>query len=196
MTQKSKLGLLGGSFDPVHNAHLELALNAIKEFGIERVIFIPAFRPPHKMKLTFAPAQKRLKMIALAIKPYKNLSISRFELNKRAPIYTFQTVDYFKKLYPKKEIYFIIGSDSLNELNTWKNNFKLIAGCKFIVGKRKGIRISKPEQFKNQFLYLSKIIPNISSTKIRNSVKTGESLTKLVPESVKKYIISEKLYKN
>src|SRR3989339_776506 len=110
-----RLGLFGGSFDPVHCGHMELARAARGECGLDRVFFIPALRPPHKKGRALTDARHRLAMLRLAVRPYPAFSISAFELNRKTTTYTYRTLEYFRARYPGAELFFILGSDSLSE---------------------------------------------------------------------------------
>ena len=141
MTKKLRIGLFGGSFDPVHIGHVALARSARKEFKLDKVIFIPAKVPPHKLQKRLTPANVRLKMLSAAIKPYKKFLISRYEIDRKPPTYTYQTVAHFKRFYPGSKLFFIIGMDSFVELKTWKKIDTLMGQLQFIAGKRHGVSV-------------------------------------------------------
>ena len=190
-----RIGLFGGSFDPIHNAHLRLALDAKKEFRLDKVIFVPARMPPHKRSKTLARAEDRIKMIRAAIRRYAGFEASGFETDRNSTTYSCDTVRHFRKKYPKADIFFLIGSDSLNELKTWKNIAKLVKLCRFIVARRKGYRIDRKNKYLGFAFFTKKQIENISATKIRKLAQKGASIKKLVPGPVEKYISKRKLYR-
>lgn len=191
-----KIGLFGGSFDPAHNGHIKLALLAKKQFKLNKIIFIPAKQPPHKQNKKLTCVNKRVKMLSVALKPYADFEISYYELKKKSLTYTYQTVLHFKHLYPNAELFFLLGSDSLNELHTWKKKNLLLSLCSLIVGKRKGVNLKKISFKKEQVLFIRKIIPNISSTIIRERIKSGKLAHSFLPKQVEKYIMKNKLYEN
>jgi nicotinate-nucleotide adenylyltransferase len=194
MAGKLRLGLFGGSFDPVHRGHLQLARAAQNAFHLERVLFIPARKPPHKKDRVVSPAAQRLRMLSIALRPYPGLGISRFELRRTATTYTYQTVEYFRKRYPGAKIFFIIGSDSLAELSTWKNAEHLFSLCEFIVGKRAGFTgATIPRQAVVRFL--PHLLPAVSSSLVRRNAAAGHSILKLVPPGVERYIERTGIYK-
>jgi nicotinate-nucleotide adenylyltransferase len=188
------IGLFGGSFDPVHTGHIKLAEAARRELGLDRVIFIPARRPPHKQNKRLSPARIRLKMLASALKPYRGFSISRYELNRRATTYTYHTAGHFKKLYPRAEIYFIIGGDSLAELRTWKNADKLAETVRFLVGKRPGVKMPSAVPFKRSVIFLKTKLPAVSSSGIRQLASSGSRLAGLVPKGAERIIVKSRVY--
>lgn len=191
MINKTRIGLLGGSFNPVHNGHIQLALEAKKQYGLKSVYFIPAWHPPHKDRSSLASAYHRLNMLSLALKKYPFLKICRFELNQKKVVFTYETLTYFKNRFANCDLYFIIGTDSLAELGRWKNSDELAALSFFIAGKRPGYRHSVPNKFKNRVLFLKGSIKNISSTAIRASSVPG---VPRMPSKVADYIKRFGLY--
>ena len=190
-----KIGLFGGSFDPIHNAHLRLAIDAKKEFRLDKVILVPARVPPHKRSKKLAKAGDRMKMIGAAIKPFSGLEISRFETQRKTTTYSYITAKHFRKKYPGAELFFLIGSDSLNELKTWRNIKALSKLCRFLVAKRKGYGLNRKNKFLGRALFIKKRFDNISASGIRALAKKGASLKKLVPGPVEKYIRKKELYR-
>jgi len=188
-----KIGIFGGSFDPVHNGHLKLAVLAQKQFNLNSVIFVPAKLAPHKQE-SFATIKDRLAMLKLALKPYKNFKISSFELNQKGTTYTYQTLAHFKKLFTHKELFFLLGSDSLSELIFWKNSGEIVSQCHILAAKRGKLNYKIPDFAKNSVLFLKNTIPNISSTQIRDIVKENKSIRTLVPPKVVLYIKRNKIY--
>jgi nicotinate-nucleotide adenylyltransferase len=193
MSEKLRLGLFGGSFDPVHCGHLQLALAAQKEFKLQKVVFVPARRPPHKKDKELLPAGKRVRMLSLALAPYPGMSISSFELRRKQTTYTYQTLRHFRRKFPDADLFFIIGSDSLNELSTWKRSDLLFTLCRFIVGRRKGSRPRRTGTAPADFL--AGCLPAISSSGIRDRVRQGRSIKGLVPPVIERYIRTECLYR-
>jgi nicotinate-nucleotide adenylyltransferase len=189
-----RIGLFGGSFDPVHTGHIGLAKAARDEFKLDKVVFIPAKHPPHKLKKHLAPAGIRLKMLAAAVKPYKDFAVSRYELRRKPPTYTFQTAAYFKRLYPGSKLFFIIGMDSLAELKTWKKIGSLTKQLLFLTGKRKGAKATGQGPVDSSVRILKSRLPAVSSTQIRRLVSEGKPIKGLVPPGIEKILLDSRIY--
>lgn len=195
MVNKTITAVFGGSFDPVHNAHADIANEALKIPGVKKIIFVPAYAPPHKTK-QFADIDDRLAMLKLAVKKIKKAEISFFEVEKQETVYSYQTLDYFKSLYPDDEIMMIIGSDSLEELDTWKNVSYLTSNYSFIVAKRPGVIIDSSTKYLDKCVFIDVTMKNISSTDIRELVKRDiEEARPLLDKDVFEYIREHGLYK-
>jgi nicotinate-nucleotide adenylyltransferase len=191
----SKIAIFGGSFDPVHKSHIQLAEFVLKSFDIKRFIFVVAYTPPHKTK-QYADIKDRVFMLELAVKNLPNTEISLYEVNKREIVYSYQTLDYFQSLYPEDEIYMIIGSDSLLDLPTWKNINYLTNHYKFIVVKRPCVKVPKDTKYLDRCIIVDKETENISSTEIRKLVKQdSKKVISLLNENVFNYIIQNELYR-
>ncbi|MCX8082065.1 MAG: nicotinate-nucleotide adenylyltransferase [bacterium] len=190
-----RIGILGGSFDPIHIGHLIIAEKAREEFSLEKIIFIPAGIPPHKRK-TFTPAQHRLEMIKIALENNKFFDVDDIEIRKNGPSYTYNTILYLKSKNPDTEIFFITGEDIFYELTTWYRYRDLVKNVIFLVAPRKEKRkkILKIPYLKYKFIHSPLI--DISSSYIRYCLVKNESVKYLVPENVIKYIRSHKLYEN
>jgi len=137
LQKSSRIGLFGGSFDPIHVGHIEIALEAKKLFNLDEVQFILANASPFKSSTS--DSSERLKILDIALKPYRELNFksNTLELNRETPSYTYQTVEEFKKLYPSAQLFWIMGSDCFLELKKWKNFSYLIQNLVFLVFKRK-----------------------------------------------------------
>ena len=182
------IGILGGSFDPVHNGHMSLAGKALKQLKLDALFFLPAYIPPHKNR-ELAPAADRKKMLELAAAGNKKFSVSDYELRNRSKSYTYKSLKYFAKKYPAARLYFIMGSDSAAGFKTWKNPDKIRSFAEIAVGARAGSR------FKNAgFIFLKGNIADISSTVIREKIKKGVSLKKYLPPAVERYIKQNGIY--
>lgn len=195
-----KIGILGGSFDPVHKGHIELAKKAIKQLKLDFLFFVPVFLPPHKMR-ELSDAFHRKKMLQLAIRCLPKCLISDFELKLKKRTYTYQTLKYFRRKYPIAELYFVIGSDSAKDLKNWKNVKKIMQLCKIVFTERKGYKVGisaaggSVSGRKKDFLKLDGIIADISSTDIRKKIKKRFSVKGLVPPAIERYIKKNGLYK-
>ena len=201
--KSKKLGIMGGTFDPVHLGHLQTAKFIYEHLGLEKIIFVPAFIAPHKVGLEFAPAADRYRMTELATEPYHYFEVTDIELQRSGVSYTYDTVMELEARYPEYELYFIIGADAVPMLNTWHRIRELLAEVTFIAADRPGYgqTIDKVCEFfgepaKNKIILLDTPEVDISSTGIRERVRRGLSIKGLVPESVEKYILEEHLYQS
>ncbi len=200
--EKLKIGIMGGTFDPIHYAHLATAEYVRENFNLDKVLFIPTGNPPHKAKLRTDKVD-RYNMVVLATMNNQYFITSAMEIDRDKRTYTVDTLKELHKIYPNSEIYFITGADTICDMETWKNvkeNFKLAT---FIAATRPGISGEeanlKIERLKN--LYGAKIktigVPSldISSTYIREQIKERKSIRYLIPEDVKNYIYEKNIYK-
>jgi nicotinate-nucleotide adenylyltransferase len=186
-----KIGILGGTFNPVHIGHLILAEEAREKLGLDRIIFVPAALPPHKDNSDIACARLRLDMVKLAIRGNKNFSVSDIEIRRDGRSYTIDTIKELNKRFPHDELYFITGSDLLKYLAEWKDLGEIIKIVKFIVATRPGFPLEKLPS------YISTLpirAVDISGFEVRKAIKEGRSFRYLVPEAVFNYINKRKLY--
>ena len=188
-----KIGILGGTFNPVHIGHLILAEEAREKLGLEKVIFVPANLPPHKDDKNIAKPEHRLKMLKLAIKGNKYFSVSDLEIKRLGRSYTIDTIREFKEKYSQDELYFIIGSDLLKYLDAWKDLAQITQMVKFVAATRPGYPL---EQIPSYIKTLGIRAVDISGFEVRECVKEGKSFRYLVPEAVFNYINKIKLYRN
>ena len=133
-----KIGLYGGSFDPIHNGHIRPVLKAKDELGLDRVFYVPTARPPHKPGRQFAVSRARLVMVEMALLDYPELEVARYELTPGRVAYTIDTVEYFQRIHPSADLYLIVGVDSLARLNTWKRWQDLVEAAELGVLVRPG----------------------------------------------------------
>ena len=187
-----RIGILGGTFNPIHIGHLILAEEAREKLKLKKVILVPAFLPPHKADSDIAPVKDRLSMVKLAIKGNKYLSVSDMEIKRGGRSYTIDTIKELNKIYSNDELYFIIGSDLFKYLNEWKDLKEINKLVKFIVATRPGYPLE------NIPVYMKTIdirAVDISAFEIRQCIKQNRSFRYLVPETVRDYIIKKSLYK-
>jgi nicotinate-nucleotide adenylyltransferase len=187
-----KIGILGGTFNPIHIGHLILAEEAREKLGLQRLIFVPAYLPPHKDNSDIALASERLKMVRLAIRGNRYFMASGIEIKRDDRSYTIDTIKGFKELYPKDELYFIIGSDLLKYLDDWKDLGEIIKMVKFIVATRPGYPLEKIPSY-IQTMPIRAV--DVSAYEIRRCIKEGKSFRYLVSEGVFDYISKRGLYK-
>lgn len=186
-------GVLGGSFDPIHNAHLQMAKTALKEFNLDKIIFVPAYIPPHKSKL-IASEKDRYDMLYEVIKDVGRYDIDTYEIDSKKVIYSYQMLDYIKNKYSADNIKMIIGADSYNNLSTWKNVEYIVKEYGFIVFPRPNINIDVQSPYYEHCLFSKNVMENISSTLIRQKLKKKEDILQYVPQQVFKYIKEKNLY--
>ncbi|MFH1825944.1 MAG: nicotinate-nucleotide adenylyltransferase [bacterium] len=198
-----RIGIMGGTFNPIHKGHLALAKSALKEFALSRVIFIPTGTPPHKKQKEVADKEHRYKIVKLAIKKFGKFKASRMELDR--PGYSY-AVDTFKKLRrkfgAKTKLFYIMGLDSINEILDWKKPLELFKLCEFIVGTRPGTKIRTfrrlvkfpPLQQHVDQIHLMELRENVSASEIRDKLKAGKSTSRLLTKAVAKYIKQQGLY--
>ncbi|MCK5806883.1 MAG: nicotinate-nucleotide adenylyltransferase [Mycoplasmataceae bacterium] len=131
-----KIGIYGGSFNPIHNGHIKVAETAMKDMNLDKLFFVPAFKSPFKSKVKYAPIEDRIEMINI-VKP-ENTEVSLFEANRKGVSYTIDTVRHFKLKYPDAELFLIIGSDNVYKLNKWRNINEIVEKAHIVVAKREG----------------------------------------------------------
>ncbi len=201
-----KIGVLGGSFDPVHIGHLAIAEEAREVFGLDRVAFVPAARPPHKGAVTAAPASRRLRMVELAIAGNPWFLVSDIEMRRDGPSYTIDTLEEIQKMYPDMSVYFVVGADSLAELHSWHRAAELVNRFDFIIVGRPGAPAVEKGMLEEQFgreaaarldmHYLKSGFFDLSATEIRKRTAAGRSIRYLVPAAVERYILAKGLYRD
>lgn len=196
-----KIGIMGGTFNPIHHGHLILSEYIRLEENLDKIIFIPTGNPPHKNSVL--DAKLRLEMVELAIKSNPYFNASDIEVKRTNLTYTIDTIKELKEKYPSAELFMIIGADTLLSLHNWKDCSKVLSQINFIVADRLGLRPSDIEKeikrlsnkyFSNIFNIASPII-DISSTDIRNRIKENLSIKYLVPETIEDYILQNNLYR-
>lgn len=201
-TNNNRIGILGGTFNPVHRGHLALAKGAIKAFSLRKVLFTPSAKPPHKTPQTVVSVKHRMAMLQLAIKDNPRFEICDIETRRAGPSYTIDTITQLKRMNPSAKYFFIIGSDSLQELHMWKEIKRLLALCTFVTFGRPGATTSRTtdlhldSRWKRRLLknFIKGRMPDISSSNIRQRVAQGKSIRYLVSDKVAEYILKKKLY--
>ena len=199
-----KVGIFGGSFNPVHLGHLLIAQCAMERMDLASVLFMPCPSPPHKPSGDLAPAPHRFEMLRLAIADNPVFNVSDREMRRSGTTYTIDTLEAMKRESPETSFYFIIGSDTLFELHTWKRIENLLPLCRFITLLRPGSTITKeaathlklpdpwPETLLADTINTRQI--DIASSDIRRRIAQGRSIRYLVPRSVDAYIENHHLY--
>lgn len=203
-TKYQRIGIMGGTFDPIHIGHLFIAEEVLNEVGLDKILFIPVGIPPHKQESKVTDSQHRLTMAQIAVSGNANFQVSRIEVDREGPSYTVDTINHLKRIYNENTLfYFIIGTDAFFELDTWKNYKDLLKLVKLAVVTRVGYNNyaldEKIEDYKNRFLaeIIKVVIPKleISSTDIKSRIRQGKTVKYIVPEGVEQYIKKHGLYK-
>lgn len=193
----TKIGILGGSFDPIHNGHIAIAEDSILKIGLNTVFFMPTAQSPLKPHIPFAPPLARYKMIELAIQNHPKLDILDWEILHNTVNYTIDTARTLSKHWPHISFYWIIGSDLLPSLPKWKNIDQLAQLIQFIIVQRPFVPHTEPPSIPNLKIHeINNPLYNISSTEIRLAIKQKKSIDNLVPPEVKNYILINNLYES
>lgn len=184
-----KIGLYGGSFDPIHNGHLILARDAMERLGLDRVVFLPAHISPHKLNRPPAPADARCRMVEAAICGEPGFFLDDCELTRKGPSFAIDTIHDYGARFPGARLYYFIGDDNLDELHTWKDINLLRELVQLVVLSRVGT------PFLSEYPLITRRI-EISSTEIRNRIARGASVRYMVPVTVCEILMMRELYKN
>lgn len=202
MDKKLKIGIMGGTFDPVHYGHLVTAEGARFEFGLDQVLFLPSGIPPHKTPKLVSPAEHRYMMTVLATLGNPHFEVSRIDIEREGVSYTIHTLQILKEQYPAAELFFITGADAIFEIIDWKDSDQLLKMAHFIAATRPGFSLNRlppatqkwVSEHQDRLHVLQVPAMAISSTDIRHRVRCGRSIRYLVPEQVDYYIRRNRLY--
>lgn len=195
----TRIGIMGGTFNPIHSGHIKIAQAAYEQYALDRVLFIPSGRPPHKQQMKIASNEDRYNMVCLAISQYPFFEPSRLEIDKEGYSYTYETLNLLNECYSGSQLYFIIGADSLFEFEHWRYPDKILNSAILLVAGRgayttesmhKQISILE-EKYGGHIHIIDTEYTDISSTSIRNGTYNHD----YVPDCVKAYIASHGLYK-
>ncbi|PIW70492.1 MAG: nicotinate (nicotinamide) nucleotide adenylyltransferase [Ignavibacteriales bacterium CG12_big_fil_rev_8_21_14_0_65_30_8] len=186
------IGIFGGTFDPIHLGHLICAQYVFETRELEKIIFVPCNKSPHKKDIISANSNNRIEMIKLSISEIPYFVCSDFEIKQDDISYTVDTLIHFKKKYENLEL--IIGEDNFNTFNSWKDPNKIIELAKVIVLKRDRRENHQENIYEKSVVYLDSPNIEISATNIRNRIKNKQSINFLVPEKVQNYIYDNNLY--
>ena len=200
-----RLGIFGGTFDPIHLGHLILAEQCRDACGLDRVLFVPAGRPPHKQKRRVTSGKLRKEMVELAISGNPNFSVSAIELDRDEPSYSANTLGELAKQNPDAELFLLIGSDSLHHLPHWYQPKRIISLATPVIGTRPGSELpnlrplqdllgaADTEEIQQHLVEVPLV--HISSSLIRGRTAVGKSIRYLVPRAVECFIETNKLYR-
>jgi nicotinate-nucleotide adenylyltransferase len=194
--------VIGGSFDPIHLGHLIIAEEARVELGLDRVVFVPAGQPPHKLDQRLTPPEHRLNMVRLAIADHDRFFVSRVDLDRDGPCYSVDTVRLLQEAWgAEAEISFLVGADSLADLPTWYRPRDLLYLCHIVATPRPGYQVDLEGLERRlpgasaRIRVIDAPLLDISSTEIRERVRSGRPIRYLVHPAVKGYIDQHGLYR-
>jgi len=197
-----RIGIMGGTFDPIHNGHLMIAENARQQYGLEQVQFIPTGHSPLKHKQQITDALHRCNMVSLAISANQWFTLNTIEVSSQEISYTFHTLNKLKELYFNAELFFILGADSLFDFESWKNPELILESCSVLAAYRTHQR---QNEFLKQIQYLNGKYPGkfypldtpnleVSSQELRHRIQEKQTIRYLVPDKADAYIREKKLY--
>ncbi|MCR5083271.1 MAG: nicotinate-nucleotide adenylyltransferase [Parasporobacterium sp.] len=213
-----KIGILGGTFDPIHNAHIIFSEAAYDQLNLDEMLIMPSPNPPHKDKNKITDLNDRVAMIKLALEEHPKLIFSDFELKREGKVYTYETLKLFKEQHPDCELYFLVGEDSLYNIDNWYRPEEIFANCKIVTSIRdlkeydsnnknaaEYVKERESKSFEEEIAnhkkrFNAEIIVlklgniDISATKVRERAKAGEDICDLLPKKVAEYIINNKIY--
>jgi nicotinate-nucleotide adenylyltransferase len=201
-----RIGIFGGTFDPVHLGHLIVAEQCREQAGLDQVWFLPSARPPHKLKQELSPFLYRAEMLALALAGNPSFRVEELEKDRPGPSYTADTLDELARLHPGNEWCLLLGADTLADLPQWHEPARILASASLLVAARPGSAVLSVEQLRDglhlptnaqlrvRFAHVPLI--DISSTDLRRHVAEGRSIRYLVPRSVECYIQAKGLYRS
>lgn len=196
---KERIGIMGGTFDPIHQGHIRMAQCALDSLNLDRVLMLPSGNPPHKPDIT--PAEDRYRMVCAACAGMPDLEPCREEIDRQGVIYTVDTLSILHEKYPKAELYYIIGADTLMELHKWRTFEKVLPLCTFLICPRSWNYTPRQldEERKRltalggKFILLDMDLVEVSSTEVRQAIRAGES-TPHLPVQVREYAQAAGLY--
>lgn len=203
MEKKHKrVGIMGGTFDPVHIGHLLIAEQSYRQYGLDYVIFMPAGRPPHKQDQEIISNKDRLAMLRLATEDIPYFRVSDYELNKQGLSYTFETLSELSRKFPDTEYYFIMGADSVKDMDHWRYPEIILNLAHILAAVRDNTDIQAlqaeaqrlREKYSARISLLGAPELDISSRELRGRIAAGQSIRFMVPEKVRNYIYYYHLY--
>ena len=201
-----RIGIMGGTFDPIHNGHLAIAKTAYEQFRLDKVWFLPNGNPPHKALTDIGSSiEDRIRMVELAIAGHTGFRLEAYEARRKSISCSYETMEHFTKTYPKDDFFLIVGADSLFTVDKWVHPERLFPTCTILAAFRD--EMDTREEMERQIHYLKEryhaksellISPviKVSSSELRERIKAGKSIRGFVPEKVEEYIKKECLYES
>ena len=199
---KRKIGIMGGTFDPIHNGHLMLGEEAYRQFALDLVVFMPTGNPPHKRKQQIADAVYRKEMVEAAVADYPYFFCSEMELKRQGMTYTAYTLTQLRGEQPETEFYYIVGADSLEQMDSWYHPEIIFEQAIILAAMREtqtmeevSVAIKQLEEKYHACIFpLRGPLMPVSSSEIRRKIRVGESVKPYLPEAVWRYIREKNLY--
>ena len=191
------LGILGGTFDPIHNGHLIAAQSLLEKLQLSRILFLVSAHPPHKSSTELSSWADRRQMVTLAIQDNDHFEVSELERERNGPSYTFETMEIMRSQYGQRyRLHFIVGADSILEIRTWRRPERLLDSGMLVVIPRPGFDLGALDRrVQEQVTIVRTPLVEISSSDIRDRVRRGQSIHYLVPRAVETYIRQKGLYR-
>ena len=200
--KRKRVGIMGGTFNPVHIGHLLIAEQSYHEYGLDYVLFMPAGHPPHKQQERIIKNEDRLAMVLLATEDVPYFKVSDYELKKEGLSYTWETLSYFTRTAPENDYYFIMGADSVKDLEHWRHPEIILQKAHVLAAVRGDTDLvalrreadQLEQKYNTKISLLGAPELDISSRELRDRVVQGASIRFMVPEKVRKYILDHGLY--
>jgi nicotinate-nucleotide adenylyltransferase len=189
----SRVGILGGTFDPPHNAHVMMANEALSCIPLDRVLLMPAPRPPHKQDDEVTPFDMRVEMIQLAIEGYPGLEVSLAEEHTAGLSYTVDLLEFYRQ-NSSDEVFLVVGADSVGDLPSWKDPSSIMRLSTLVVFPRTGYAKMIPVDGDASIILFEAPVIDVSSTEIRQRVRAGEPVASMLPKAVHEFILDNSLY--
>ena len=197
MSEKKRLGILGGTFNPVHNGHLAIADTAYYNLHLDRVLLVPAYDPPHKAEEMIIPFEERIKMVGLAVEEFEYMEVSDLDHTPGEKSYTKHLIQRMSEHFPDTEFYFIIGEDNIPEIASWFDYEWLLQNVKFVAVTRKKISLDdyRLVPYLEKIIFLEMEPVDISSSLLRDKIARDEDITGFLPDNVRDYIRLKGFYR-
>ena len=193
MPVKSKIAIFGGSFDPVHLGHVDLAAESKLAIGLDKIIFLPCLKSPHKTDIPSASPDQRLEMLQIATQEHEWIDVSRWEIDRPSPSYSWLAAEHFMNEFPGSEMFWIIGNDQWQKIETWAEPERLSENLTFVVFPREGQNPKPKNDFKSIFIDFRH---EASSTSIREHLATDQLASSLLNPQVTEFINQNRLYQS
>ncbi len=194
MAEDLRIGVFGGTFDPIHAAHLEIGRAAVAQANLDRLLFVVAGEPPHKRDATFAAAEERYRLVETAVASESKMEASRIELDREGPSYTADTLDALHNEFPQAGLYLVLGMDALIDLPRWRDPERILERAHLLVVPRPG-DWEVPDAVRGHYDVLQFEPTEISSTEVRRRIVDGDPLASTLPPAVREIIERDGVYR-